>query len=132
LPPGQTAALNVTFAPAATGTITGNVNVTSSASNSPASITLSGTGVASIVHLASLTWTASNSPTVTGYFVYRAAESGAYGTPLNPSPISAPTIQFEDSTVQAGQTYYYVVTSVDSSGIQSIYSNEVSATIPTP
>jgi hypothetical protein len=45
LTPGQTTTLNVTFAPAAIGSVTGIVNVSSNASNSTASISLSGTGV---------------------------------------------------------------------------------------
>jgi fibronectin type 3 domain-containing protein len=32
----------------------------------------------------------------------------------------------------AGQLYYYVVTAVDSSGVESVYSNQASATVPTP
>jgi hypothetical protein len=45
LTPGQTSTLNVTFAPAATGSVAGNVTVTSNAQNSPATISLSGVGV---------------------------------------------------------------------------------------
>jgi hypothetical protein len=45
LTPGQTATLNVAFAPAAAGGVTGSVTVTSNATNSPATITLSGTGL---------------------------------------------------------------------------------------
>ena len=37
---------------------------------------------------------------------------------------------YTDSTVQASQTYFYVVTSVDSSGVESAYSTEVSVTVP--
>ena len=37
---------------------------------------------------------------------------------------------YTDSSVQAGQTYYFVVTSVDSSNVESAYSAEVSALIP--
>jgi hypothetical protein len=37
-----------------------------------------------------------------------------------------------DSSVQGGQNYYYVTTSVDSTGAQSSYSNEIQAVIPTP
>jgi len=39
---------------------------------------------------------------------------------------------YTDSTVQAGVTYFYVVTAVDSSGNESVYSNQASATVPTP
>jgi fibronectin type 3 domain-containing protein len=37
---------------------------------------------------------------------------------------------YVDSGVSSGQTYYYVATEVDSSGTESSYSSEVSATIP--
>jgi fibronectin type 3 domain-containing protein len=37
---------------------------------------------------------------------------------------------YTDTTVQAGQTYYYVTTAVDSSGNESTYSNEVQAVVP--
>jgi trimeric autotransporter adhesin len=45
LNPGQSAILNVTFAPAAASIVSGNVMITSYATNSPATISLSGTGV---------------------------------------------------------------------------------------
>jgi len=125
--PGQTATLNVTFAPAGTGLIPGSVTVTSNATNSPASITLSGTGVQPVSHSVTLTWTASTS-TVSGYNVYRSTVSGGPYTKLNSTLVAATT--YVDSTVQAGQTYFYVVTSVDSSGVESADSTEVSATVP--
>jgi fibronectin type 3 domain-containing protein len=43
-----------------------------------------------------------------------------------------PTSSFVDSTVQSGHTYYYAVTVVDSTGLESGYSNQVRAVIPTP
>src|SRR5205823_9213729 len=46
LTPGQTATVNVTFAPSTAGSVTGSVSVASSASNSPTTISLSGSGVA--------------------------------------------------------------------------------------
>jgi len=36
---------------------------------------------------------------------------------------------YADLTVQAGQTYYYVVTAV-SGGVESVFSNEVTAVVP--
>ena len=125
--PAQVVTLNVTFTPAATGGVTGSVTVTSNASNSPVSISLSGTGVQA--HSATLNWTASTS-TVIGYDVYRGTVSGGPYTLLNPSPVAA--TQYVDSTVAAGQTYYYVVTAVASGNVQSADSNQVSAAIPTP
>jgi hypothetical protein len=133
LTPGQTVILNVTFTPSVTGSVTGVVNVTSNASNSTASIILLGKGIQPAVpHSVTVAWPASAAPTVSGYNVYRATLSGAYTTPLNSSPIPASVPQFKDSTVQAGKTYYYVFTIVDSGSGQSPDSNEVSATIPTP
>jgi fibronectin type 3 domain-containing protein len=40
------------------------------------------------------------------------------------------TAAYTDNTVQSGQTYYYWVTAVNSSGVESAYSNSVSAAIP--
>src|SRR6266446_3036045 len=45
LTPNQTVTLSVAFAPAAAGSVTGSVSVASNATNSPATIVLSGTGV---------------------------------------------------------------------------------------
>lgn len=131
LTPGQNVILSTTFAPAATGNLTGAITVTSSASNPTASIALVGTGVQPAAHAATVTWTPSTSSTVTGYLLYRATASGGYTTPLT-TTISAATTQFVDSTVQAGQTYYYVLTAVDPGNVQSKYSNEVSGTVPAP
>ena len=49
---------------------------------------------------------------------------------MNSSVIT--TLTFTDTTVQGGQIYYYVATSVNSSNVESSYSNELSAQIPTP
>jgi hypothetical protein len=125
--PGQVVTLNVTFAPAATVSVTGNVTVASNASNSPASISLSGSGV--LAHSATLSWTASTS-TVIGYNVYRGPVSGGPYTLVNSSLVAG--TQYVDSTVLAGQIYYYVATAVASGNVESTYSNQVSATIPTP
>jgi hypothetical protein len=82
------------------------------------------------VHSATLTWVASTSANVAGYNVYRGTVSGGPYTLLNASPTSAVT--YADTTVQAGQTYYFVVKAVGSDGSLSIASNEAPATIPTP
>ena len=129
--PGNTATLTVTFAPASAGAVSNpGATVSSNASNSPASLTFSGTGVAAVSHSVSLTWTASTS-TVSGYNVYRATSaSGPFTTPLNSSLVV--TTAFTDSTVQAGQTYYYVATAENSSNVESVDSNQVTTTVPTP
>jgi fibronectin type 3 domain-containing protein len=70
-----------------------------------------------------------NSSNVTGYNVYRSLMSNGPYTKLN-SPLVTSTT-YVDMTVLANQTYYYVATSVDSAGDETLYSNRVSATIPT-
>ena len=63
-----------------------------------------------------------------GYNVYRGAVSGGPYTMINTS-LSTPA-DYADLNVQAGQTYFYVVTSVDGSGVESLFSSEVKAAIP--
>jgi hypothetical protein len=126
---GQTAPITVTFAPAATETFAGSVTVTSNAVNSPTAIPLSGTGTEADSHSAELSWTASAS-FVVGYNVYQAVSPGGPYSIRNSSPVA--TTRYLDLTVQPGQTYYYVVTAVDSNNVESEYSTEVPATIPTP
>ena len=76
-----------------------------------------------------LDWIASTSPVI-GYNVYRGTESGGPYTLLNSSLVTM--TQYEDSSVQSGQIYYYVATAVDSSDVESTYSNQVSASVPSP
>jgi len=107
--------------------LSGSVTVNSNATNSPSTISLSGTGVQPVSHSVTLTWTASTS-TVSGYNVYRSTVSGGPYTKVNSSLISSTT--FVDSTVQASTTYFYVVTSVDASNLESAFSTEVSVSVP--
>ena len=129
LNPGQTTTVSATFTPAAAGSVTGSVTVASNASNSPDSISMTGTGVAAVNHSVALSWTpGANSMTITGYNTYAATISGGPYTKVNSSPDASTT--YTDSGVQAGQTYYFVVTSLDSSNVESAYSSEVSALVP--
>jgi Abnormal spindle-like microcephaly-assoc'd, ASPM-SPD-2-Hydin len=124
---GQSAALTATFDPASSGSATGSITVTSNATNSPMVIALSGTGVAPTTYSVSLNWTASAS-SVTGYNVYSSTVSGGPYTKLTPAPVGV--TGYTDSAVQQGNTYYYVVTSVNSQNQESGYSAQVSASIP--
>lgn len=82
-------------------------------------------------HPTILSWTASTSPNLAGYNVYRATTSGGTYTKLNASVVAGTT--FTDGTCQAGQTYYYAATSVDTSGNESAPSSPpVQAVVPTP
>ena len=125
LSPGGSTIINLIFAPAASGNSTGSVTISSTAVNSTLTIPLSGTGV--VTHSAALTWTASTS-VVLGYNVYRSSVSGGLYTKLNSSLDAGTT--FTDSSVSSGQTYYYVVTALDSNIMESVYSNQATAVIP--
>jgi Abnormal spindle-like microcephaly-assoc'd, ASPM-SPD-2-Hydin/Immunoglobulin I-set domain len=125
--PGQAATLTATFAPSGAGGVTGSVSVSSNATNSPDTISLSGTGVAVVNHSVALTWSPSTS-TVTGYNTYSSTQSGGPYTKLTSTPVAATS--YSDTAVQGGQTYYFVVTSVNSSNMESAYSAEVSAVVP--
>ena len=46
--------------------------------------------------------------------------------------VLTPGSNYVDFVVVSGQTYYYVVTAVDTTGLESEYSNQVTAVIPTP
>jgi hypothetical protein len=127
LSPTQTLALVTQFSPTVAGSVSGSISVASSAIGSPATVSLSGTGIAPVQHSVALSWTASTS-TVSGYNVYRGTASGGPYTRINSSLVG--TLSYTDSTVQSSTTYYYVTTAVDSSGNESAYSNEVPASIP--
>ena len=127
LAPNQTATLIVAFDPATPGVVTGALAVTSNASNSPAAISLSGTGVAP--ESVALSWSASTASDIVGYNEYRGTTLGSYSK-LNASPVAGTT--YTDAMVQSGQaiTYYYVVTAVNSSGVESADSSPASVTVP--
>lgn len=127
LSPGQTATLSATFAPATAGSESGGITVTSNASNSPTVIALSGTGVAPAAYSVSLSWVPSTS-SVAGYNVYSSSVSGGPYNKLTSSPVA--TTNYTDTSASAAQTYYYVVTAVSSTNVESAYSTQVSATVP--
>jgi hypothetical protein len=127
LSPSQNLTLTVQFSPTTAGAASGSITIISNATGSPATVALSGTGVAPVQHSVALTWNASTS-TVSGYNVYRTTVSGTSYVKINSSLVAVLT--YTDSTVQSGTTYYYVTTAIDSSGNESVYSNEVSAPIP--
>jgi hypothetical protein len=75
-----------------------------------------------------LTWVHSTSPNVTGYNVYRAASPTGQYTKLNASPVTGAS--YSDASIARGQTYYYVTTAINSSNLESDYSNVAQAAVP--
>ncbi len=127
---GQSVPFGVKFSPQASGTASATFSFAGNAANSPVIESVAGTGTAPSGHRVSLSWASSTSGGVVGYNVYRGiATSGPY-TKIN--PVLNASTSYTDSFVQAGQTYYYMTTSVAGTGKESKYSNRVRAVIPTP
>jgi len=123
---GQTATLNLQFAPKAAGATTGQLTINSnSATNSSAVIPLSGTGVPLAI---ALNWQAPGGSTVAGYNIYRATGSSSSFSKLN-SSVNTPD-SYTDGAVQPSTTYEYYVTSMDSSGTESAPSNTATVVVP--
>lgn len=91
---------------------------------------LGGQCVTSSTHTVSLTWSASTSSGVNGYNVYRSTTSNGSYAKINSSLVSGTS--YTDSSVQSGQTYYYVTTAVNTSSVESAYSNQATAVVPSP
>jgi len=134
VPAGKSTNYTVTFTPAAAGTSTGSVTFLSNASNSSLSQSFNGDGTqqgsgSGSGHSVALSWNASTS-SVVGYNVYRGTQSGGPYTKLNSS--LEPATAYTDASVSSGTTYYYVATAVDSNNVESSYSNQAVAQIPSP
>ena len=126
---GQSASFQVVFTPQASGTASDTASFLSNAANSPAVESLGGTGTTPPQHSVSLSWNGGGAD-VTGYNIYRSTASGSQGAKMNSTLDASP--DYSDSSVQAGQTYYYVTTAVNGSGMESAASNQVKVVIPTP
>ena len=127
VPAGQSLPFTVTFAPEAAGTTPGSIAFDSDATNSPTAETFTGDGTqqSQSGHSVALSWDPSTSQVI-GYNIYRGTTPGGPYTKVN----AATNTAYTDSSVQSGQTYYYVTTAVDSSNVESAYSNQATAAIP--
>jgi len=133
LTPNQSVTFQVWFRPQISGSAAGNISILSSNLSTPASISVSGTGITSAPtspspapHSVFLSWGPS-STVVAGYRVYRDNGSG-----LLPLTSVIPDLTYTDASVVSGDTYHYAVTAVDAAGDESSFSNEVTAVISTP
>jgi hypothetical protein len=140
LAPNQKVTFQVWFAPKVAGPATATLTLLSSNLSSPGTLNMSGDGVSSSTptpppatppsggpHTVALSWGASSS-SVIGYRVYRSETSGSGYNPLNGTAINS--LNYSDSSVSSGTTYYYVVAAVDASGAESPFSNQASAIVP--
>jgi hypothetical protein len=137
LAPNQKITFQVWFSPKVAGPASANVSLLSPNISSAGTLSLTGDGVSSTSpppatstqHTVQLGWGASSSQ-VEGYRVYRREATASSYSALNGTPIAS--LSYDDATVSSGATYYYVVTAVDTSGNESVYSNEATAVVPSP
>jgi hypothetical protein len=129
LQPGQSDSVVVVFKPIANGSVSGAVSLITGLTTT--SVALSGSGVppsSSSSHAVDLSWTASTSTGVAGYYVERGTTSGGPYQILNSSPETGTS--YVDSTVLDGKEYFYVIISVGKTGEESKPSTQVNATVP--
>jgi hypothetical protein len=124
---GHSFTFGIAFSPSSTGPVSGQFEALNSGNAVLIGIPLTGTGVLPQQHSVSLLWNASTSE-VAGYNVYRHSTSSGPYSKINSTLDTSTT--YTDSTVASGQTYYYVTTAVNSSGQESLYSNQAEAVIP--
>jgi hypothetical protein len=125
---GQPATLEVTFDPTVAGAATGQLTIVSTVlTGGSAVVSLSGTGQQ--LSEVSLNWDApsSSADPVAGYNVYRAPDGSSSYAQLNSSVVTQ--TNYVDATAGIGQTYDYIVESVDASGATSSPSNMASVTL---
>jgi Abnormal spindle-like microcephaly-assoc'd, ASPM-SPD-2-Hydin len=137
LAPNQKVTFQVWFTPKAAGPSAATLTLLSPSLSSPGVLSMSGDGVApgaptptpvpSNGQSVNLSWKASSSDVI-GYRVYRSDSSGSGYSALNGTAVSG--LSYTDSSVSSGTTYYYVVTAVDSAGVESVYSNQATAVVP--
>ena len=102
-------------------TYDGGSTITSGA----ATVTVSasgGSGQASV----SLAWNAVSSPNVASYNLYYGGASQTYTNVVS----AGSATNFAVNGLTRGATYYFAATSVDSVGMESVYSQEISYTVP--
>ena len=77
-----------------------------------------------------VTWTKNSDPAVVGYRVYYGSAPSSYFQPSGSGFAAGNNSRFTVVNLPSGQTSYFAVTSVDSTGRESPYSAEVSKKVP--
>ena len=134
IPAGQTATFTITFTPTTSGLASATLTFTSNAQPTTTTESLTGTGVAASTHSVALSWTASTSSNISGYNVYRApytTSTSSCGSFAKINSVPDTGTLYTDSSVTNGSLYCYATTAVDTSNVESGYSNIVSVQIPT-
>ena len=127
LSPGQAVSLEVGFTPQGAGERSGTLSVLAEGGSSAVQIPLSGEGAKGAQSAIRLKW--EDSPQgAQGYRVYRSSETGGPYLPVSGDGVDS--AEYTDTGVAAGQTYYYVVTSMDANNQESEFSEQITVTAP--
>jgi len=137
LAPGQSLEFKLAFRPTSNGSVSGTLSIGSSSLASPVNLAISGAGATGTTstpspvsgHSVSLVWSPSASPVI-GYHVYRGTSPGGPYSRISASTIGG--LDFSDTTLPSSGRYYYVVTALDSAGVESAFSNEATVDFPNP
>jgi hypothetical protein len=122
----STLTTSVNTAGLSAGTYNGTVTVSAAgASSKTVAVTLTVSTPAT--SSATLTWNAVTASDLAGYKIYRATTSGGYGAPI--ATVQGNFTTYIASGLQSGTTYFFVITSYDAAGNESVHSNEVSKSI---
>jgi hypothetical protein len=126
--------VNITGLAAGTYTTTVTINMDKGGNASiPVSLTVTPTTTSSLTTTpstgtsttASLSWSAVTNTDQAGYKVYVGTGSGVYGPPINVGNVTSYVV----SNLAVGNTYFFVVTDYNTSGVESPTSSEVSKSI---
>jgi hypothetical protein len=98
----------------------------SAATASPSAPSPNPTTTQSASRSVTLDWNPNTEQDLAGYKIYVTTASGAYGGAFGTAPANATS--FVVNGLQPGVTYFFVITSFDTSGNESVRSAEVSAT----
>jgi len=123
---GQSANFTITFSPTAAGAASATLTFTSNAQSSTTTETLTGTGVAASTHSVALSWNPSSSQNISGYNIYRATYTTSCRGFAKINVLLDTATLYTDSSVTNGNAYCYATTAVDTSNVESAYSNIIS------
>jgi hypothetical protein len=97
-----------------------------------------GSQISSSSHAVTLSWNPgiprSNAPpdAIKGYYIYRSQSSQTYAESNRMNSVLLQGTRCVDTSVEAGNTYYYAVKTITVGGGQSGFSKEIKAVVPSP
>lgn len=90
---------------------------------------------AQLTRSVTLQWDSNTEQDIAGYNLYRSEQAGTGYVKINGALIphtGGGVESYEDLTAEVGKTYFYVATAVNTSDLESGYSNEVNAFVANP